>query len=230
MAQCGQWSLEGTTAKLVGGALHAEVDLARPQLGLHHLRLPGKPQAPGHLLGVWPRGHEPTAIGANAITLHPEEPYVRGRDLVVMYREPCGEPFWLQLYLRLLPEENRQAAAIETIVSVQTRLWEAYPSIVVTSALQAPEAVIRDQYVVYRTDRDWSYVEATPPGDFKLAEHVMTSGDLNSAPWRFDKCFMERGVIRRLRLRAAIVPSQEDEHAGSRLVEALISDDPPLTA
>ncbi|MCC6493531.1 MAG: hypothetical protein IT424_10975 [Pirellulales bacterium] len=230
MAGGGQWLLQGTHANVACGALLAELDLSRPHLGLHSLKTPGEPALAGKLLSIWPRAADLSAHDASSSRIAPEEPYVRGSDLVVMYREPCGEPYWLQLYLRLLPSEGRQAAALEVILSIQTRLWEAYPSIAVASALRTSETIARNDYVIYRAGHDWSYIEATLPGDFQAPHHVLVSNELSSAPWRFDECFMERGVIRRLRLRAAIVPRRDDEAQALQLVEALQGEQPPLTA
>jgi hypothetical protein len=48
--------------------------------------------------------------------------------------------------------------------------------------------------------------------------------------WRFTGEFMERGVIRRLRLRAALVPREGDVETLRRMQAALAVEQPPLTA
>ncbi|RIK73536.1 MAG: hypothetical protein DCC67_17810, partial [Planctomycetota bacterium] len=86
-----------------------------------------------------------------------------------------------------------------------------------------------EHYAVYRSGGDWSWVEASLPDDFYPGP-CSAEGVLRSVPWRFGGCFMERGVIRRLRLRGSVVPSAGDEAAAQRLVEELAAEQPPLTA
>jgi hypothetical protein len=76
----------------------------------------------------------------------------------------------------------------------------------------------------------WSYVETSPPGDFAASQVEIVKGGMRSMQWRFGREFMERGVIRRLRLRAAFVPRQRDEERVKRLQAELASEEPPLTA
>lgn len=227
----GQWTLTGAKAAAVCGGLLAEIDLERPQRGLHNLRLPGEPGLSGGLLGISVNCDDAApGVEPRLTTLPPEEVYLRGGDLVVSYGEPFGQPFKLQAYYRLLASQAPRAATLEAVVSLQTREWEAYPAVVVTSTLPAREVVVASCYAVYRSNADWSYAEATPKGDFIPREHAADSNGLRGVQWRFEPCFMERGVIRRLRLRAAIVPSAEDEPAARRLAEELQYEPPPLTA
>ena len=218
------WFLQGSQAKLACGALLAEIDLERPTRGLHNLHLSVQ-KVDGWLMGV------------NVVEdAGPEEPwqptdaYTRGNDLVATYREPLGQPFTLQVYWRVLPLKDRQSAALESIVSIQTREWEAHPHVTLSSALAVDSAQLEYGGINFRSRHDWAYVEATPPGDFTPSACESTAPNLHAAVWTYGNHFMERGVIRRLRLRGAIVPIAEGEDAVEQLRADLNAEPPPLTA
>jgi hypothetical protein len=219
------WFLQGSQAKLACGPLLAEVDVERPTRGLHNLRLSVE-AIEGWLMGV-------NAAAETAAADEPWQPtdvYTRGNDLVATYREPLGQPFNLQIYWRVLTPKNRQSAALESIVSIQTREWEAHPHVTLTSALAVHSARLENGGVIFRSHHDWAYVEATPPGDFTPSACESKAANLHAAAWTYGNHFMERGVIRRLRLRGAIVPIAEAEDSIEQLSADLIAEPPPLTA
>jgi hypothetical protein len=113
-------------------------------------------------------------------------------------------------------------------VSVQTREWEAYPSLAVASALQGEARAAGDGRLVVRHAK-WCYVEATPPEDFALAAGHAANG-VETLVWRWGDQFMERGVIRRLRVRGAFAPPASDAAIADRLQAELLAEQPPLTA
>jgi hypothetical protein len=219
------WFLQGTKAKLGCGGLLAEIDVERPTRGLHNLQL-GVEKVEGYLMGV-------NVVADNAVSeapLQPTDVYTRGNDLVATYREPLGLPFTLQVYWRVLTPKNRQSAALESIVSIQTREWEAHPHVTLTSALAVHSAQLENGGVIFRSHHDWAYVEATPPGDFIPSACESKASNLHAAQWTYGNHFMERGVIRRLRVRASIVPIAEAEDGVGQLRADLVAEPPPLTA
>ena len=155
------WFLQGTKAKLACGALLAEIELQRPTRGLRNLRLPGE-TVDGWLMGV-----DVAAEDAAAEQLwQPTDLYTRGSDLVAIYREPLSQPFTLQVYWRVVAPQDRQAAVVEAILSIQTREWEAHPYVTLNSALAVDSSRLENGGVIFRSRHDWAYVEVTPPGDF----------------------------------------------------------------
>jgi hypothetical protein len=218
------WHLQGTKARVACGPLLAELDVERPMLGLHRLQLPGETTA-GWLMGVDVR--EGSSLREQAWT--PSDVYTRGSDIVATYREPAGQPFNLEVYWRVLPPQRFTSTALEAIVSIQTRQWEAYPYVVVQSALNAAEVRLHEGGVNFLSRGDWSYVEASPQGDFEPSLDVPPS-PLARAQWRYGKRFMERGVIRRLRLRGALAPIASAEDAIEQLQSEFAAEPPPLTA
>lgn len=220
-AQAGAvWRLEGSRAILESDAIQAAVDVARPHLGLTELRLRGV-SIEGWILGVDVAAPAP-----------PGDIYVRGGDLVVSYQESEDRPFSVQIYWSLgesapVPE----ALVIDGTVSIQTRQWEAYPRVSVTSHLAGAERIAIDAAatVVRPAGVAWSYIEVVPAEDFvQVAPSV--DGSAVSSGWIYDGHFMERGVIRRLRVRGALVPRGDDLETAVRLRTHLLAEQPPLTA
>jgi hypothetical protein len=218
------WFLQGSKAQLVCGVLMAEVDVERPALGLRNLRLPLE-AIDGWLMGV--DIHD--APQSSDQRWQPADVYTRGRDLVATYREPLGQPFHLQIYWRVCEPKGFESGSLEAIVSIQTREWEAYPSITLTSALNVSHAQLHQGGVNFLSRHDWSYVEVSPIGDFEASVDRIDSR-LTQARWTYGKRFMERGVIRRLRLRCALVPIGNAEDAIERINAEFASAPPPLTA
>lgn len=215
------WTLDGSRSRLSVGALSGVIDVERPDLGLSELQLDGA-MLPGYLLGVGVESASAKPRAANA-QWQPSDCYARGRDLVATYREPFGEPFNLQVYWRVVEACDDQPQ-LDAIVSIQTPQWEAYPGVTVSSSLKMEGAKTMHDARIMRVTPELSYVEATRPGDFALVD------DGQGACWRFGDQFMERGVIRRLQLRAAFCSSGDDATCARRLQESLLAEAPPLTA
>jgi hypothetical protein len=220
------WILQGAKARVACGPLLAEIDVEQPGRGLHHLKLPAE-TLNGRLMGV--EVSDEGATNGREQAWQPDDVYCRGSDLVATYREPSGQPFQLQVYWRVLPAAGFESCALEAIVSVQTRAWEAYPAVSLSSALDVSAAQQHAGGVRFLSHHDWSYVEAAPTDDFEPSIGETSSG-LAEARWRYGKRFMERGVIRRLRLRGAFVPIASAEAAIERMQAGFAGEAPPLTA
>jgi hypothetical protein len=214
------WELDGNRALLSVGALSGVFDVERPDRGLAELQFKGAPLAGGLLgIAVDAAGAKPPADNAS---WQPSDFYERGRDLVATYREPFGEPFNLQVYWRIV-EAGDDGPLVDLIASVQTPLWEAYPAVSIGSPIEGSHVASRDA-LIRRLSPQLSYVEVSRPGDFELA------AEEQGGRWRFDSQFMERGVIRRLHLRAGFTRSDDDAAFARRLQATLIAEAPPLTA
>lgn len=218
------WVLRGAQAQLTCGALRAELDVERPTRGLRELRLAGETLA-GWLMAV-----DVVDDDATEQPWQPADVYTRGSDLVATYREPLGQPFSLQVYWRALAPKDREVAALEAILSIQTREWEAHPFVSLDSAIAVDRSRLENGGVIFHSQHDWSYVEATPPGDFTAAVRLSTTEGLSESRWTYGNHFMERGVIRRLRLRGAFVSAMESADAVEQMRTDLLAEPPPLTA
>jgi hypothetical protein len=210
------WTLLGTRATLAHCGLNALVDVAAPSRGLAQLKWQGDARD-GHLLGV-----------DAGIETSPDDAYVRGADLVVVYRETTERTYTVQVYWTVGGDASGGKLILDATVSIQTRQWEAYPRVSVTSDLVDADAQQVDETALIRRPHgaDFSYVEVAPALDFHLAA-PNTSG---ATAWEFRDHFMERGVIRQLRVRGALVRREDDQSATSELQAALLTEAPPLTA
>jgi hypothetical protein len=215
-AAIGTWTFDGRRAALACGPLSGVVEVTAPRGGLAGLKFNGVALS-GALLAVDFDGEACDA-------------YVRGEDLVATYRETPERPFSVQVYWSATAGEGGELI-IDATVSIQTRAWEAYPRVTVTSTLADAEigpgaeegvALLRPPGV------DWTYAETALPEDFALVNPGTRASGANV--WTFADQFMERGVIRRRRVRGAFVPRGADSATAQRLAAALRADEPPLTA
>jgi len=222
------WQLHGNRAELTIGDFKAAIDVERPGHGLHDLTLRGA-RYDWQLLriGVAAPAQPVSAFDA---TWQASDVYVRGRDVIATYREPLGQPFNVQIYWRMIEGRSAVRLVVETIISVHTPTWEAYPGIGVHSSPPAGDVSATEGDVhIFRSDADWGYVELPYPGDFTLAGENLPNDNLREFRWRFGPQFMERGVIRRLRIRGAILPRDEMVSAAKELRSDFLTEKLPLT-
>jgi hypothetical protein len=214
------WRLDGSRAFLDCDAIHASVDVAQARGGLAELRFRGAP-IEGWLLGVDVEAPAP-----------PTDAYVRGGDLVVAYQESADRPFSVQIYWSIRQKSPLAGALVlDGAVSIQTRQWEAYPRVTVSSHIAGAERIALDATatVMRPAGVEWSYVEVVPAEDF-VQVSPSDEGPTAISGWIYDGHFMERGVIRRLRVRGAFVPRVDDLEAAVRLRAHWLAEQPPLTA
>jgi len=142
------WTLSGHIARLAG-AMIAELDLERPDLGLHALRV-DEATINGRLLVITPNEELPAwpaklpAWPAQLI-----DAYIRGNDLVATYAGVESWPYAPQIYwcAESIPADglalsSRSLTALSIVVSIQTNLLDTHPRIVVHSALPADDVLL----------------------------------------------------------------------------------------
>ena len=219
------WELDGCRAILHAGRLTGMIDLTQPSRGLTGIRVDGAAIV-GSLMGVDVSSTETRGTSADEPWTIADA-YVRGRDLVVSYREPRELPFNLQLYWRAI-EAADGAPTVELICSVQTPLWEAHPQVTVSSSAFAREAKVLGEGLSCVSESGAVYYEATRPGDF-TATAAETDRRFSGAFWNFGPQFMEKGVIRRLQVRGAF-GSDDARSELAKLRAELAGEEPALTA
>ncbi len=247
------WELvDNHHAQLTGNSLTALVDAHTPQQGLFHLAVGGQSLA-GRLLAVrfLPDGGRTNSVLA--------ESYVRGDDLVATYVQVDEQPYRPQLYwrLQLAHDELQAMAAIYLLVSVQTNRLDSHPQMLVTSGVTAAEVWHLDAAgeavpidlssdsavslspddgagcVLLRTvagdGSQISYAEMIHPSDFgNLVVRRTDDGEIQTEH-RLFASFLEKGVIRRARLRGVLLERKGDVEAAAAWYQALVSDRLPLT-
>jgi hypothetical protein len=249
----GQWSLDGTRASLDCGALSAKVDVARPQLGLHELRI-NEVAVPGEIGSVhWiaspPSSEEPSGESTAGWPTKVSDVYVRGRDLVASYERLPNWPFAPQIYWRI--EEESALANLSMLVSIQTDSLDSHPCVRVTTRLAADE-VIRLELDARHGETSigsgnqassslpacvlWrlpggrvSYAEIVPASDFRSLSRNHDESGLASAHWDLFAEFLEKGVIRRARIESLLLPRENDIELATACCQTLERRPLPLT-
>jgi hypothetical protein len=156
------------------------------------------------------------------------ECYTRGNDLVATYMPADSFPFRTQLYWSWLPEAN-DVLAIQLLVSVQTDLLDTHPIVNVGGPttrcsrrqLEFADATVGELFTVGEGNHE--LLLAIHPTD---ATH---GGRLLDNNWCLFEHFLEKGVIRRARLLAALVDSANADVASRGVYETFRDQELPLT-
>lgn len=234
------WNLSGDQAFLQSKTLAGLVDVSKPQLGLHQLQINNQSVA-GHLLGIKTTPEERHDA--------PQEHYSRGDDLVVAYQQSGGQQFGYEVYWRMVNQEQG-IIGLEAIVSIQTDLLESFPEFHVVSELGEVEILVASEVssdlqfrklegelqgddlgllLVRPRDADWSYVEMTHPEDPNHWQVERKDAGNTTIHRKLGGLFMEKGVIRRMRIRGLMLPREGDQQLAQQCLEGFRSAAPPLT-
>lgn len=236
------WQLAESDARLQIGPLLANVDLLQPASGLHQLSWQNSSFA-GNLLGVSvaEASGAPTNLSTDGI-----DKFVRGGDLVANYPQCESQPFTLHIYWRKTKADS-QLVILDAIVSLQTSLLECFPKAILTTELPASEAwIVPGDGSPEKLEQQMessehagillrgvgiagSYFEVTHPDD--LGEwRVATSAATTKIERGLGGEFQEKGVIRRLRVRGALLDAENDLEVSAQIIQDFAASPPPLTA
>ena len=233
------WLHDGLLARLELSSLRGGVDLSRPEDGIVGLSWLGS-DLPGRLLGM-AAGEETTV----------EQSFSRGSDLIVSYASKGPQPFQWQVYWRAAALDAAMAQ-VDLIVSLQTPTLESFPSFSTATTLPAEEtwslpasglslrrlddseSVSELQSglagIVYRSQRAaWSYVEMTEPADNARTTLNCSAEQEVTLRREFGGEFLEKGVIRRMRIRGVFLSREGDLEVAGKLFENFCKESPPLT-
>jgi hypothetical protein len=247
------WKREGTQVSLDTARLAAQLDVSAPQAGIGNVvvRWNGNfiPLAPARILGV----QLPQPISLESIS----DSWLRGDDVVVRYGQTTLRPFCPEIYWRFLSEFAQPTMGLELIISVQTSLWDALPRTSATSELQAeemlwmanPSHAERPEPVPFRAGSEeidvagpiqtgcclfrfgglpFSYLEMIHPSDFSAAKLEWRDHRVR-VQWDLFPESLEKGVIRRARLRGIWIPRHIDLEESVRQYCAFRESPLPLT-
>jgi len=249
--------LDGNFAVLSSAHLFGRVDFSRPNVGMQ-LQQTDVSSSTAQILGVRcheePSGHEIDRTAA-AWPLRTSDVYIRGDDLVASYEPAPDWPFSPQLYWQsgALRQLDGVRASLSLLVSVQTQLLDTFPRIGVASQLPPGEVLLiscsdaggnRAEVITSRrhlrepveiscvlvrlSESQVTYVELAAPSDFhELRLRSEESGA--SIEWSLFSEFLEKGVIRRARIHAALLPRQSDIDLAVACCEATKRLQLPLT-
>ena len=221
------WQLQANQTSLERNYWRLELDPRAPNAGLQ-VRF-GSTQI-GPFLRITPK---PTH------SFNIQEAYVRQNDLIVRYEQSDSDLYTVQLNWRVLGCEIANALALELWISVQTSLLDTHPAIDVRS--HTADAL---WHSLTLSDLSFDSSDMTAIGLVKksgvTALVMIEPSDAHQAKRILDRSedftlrifgeFMEKGVIRRARLRLMVVSG---EIARSKIVKQYraFTDSPlPLTA
>jgi hypothetical protein len=236
------WDIQGTLARLSTGILAGEIDVAFPWRGFQ----PAASVREGiALFKVHTRAHaldEPETL---------VEYYQRGVDLVATYAQTVERNTRPQVYWRVIEHplgDDTSAAALEVIVSSQTSLLESQPLTILESTLPPGEISVWNAQgtllelksgqwlsgdaapcVVLFRPRDWSlsYCEMVQPADCSAVR--VEDAHLPCVRWQLFPESLEKGVIRRGRVRGVYLPRDRDAELALAAFHEFVNSPPALS-
>lgn len=249
------WYLKNGLGKLSLGSLQGCLEVAQLGNGLNQLILDNKPLT-GSLwkIALGDEDEKPIA-GAGEL----RETFQRGQDLFVSCTGPGDKPYRTSIYWRAEVSSSKAAYAIlSLIVSVETDTLGSQPQIEVRSNLAANEAIYLKTVgvispraetladgglevvgngepcmlggILYRLPGgQFSLLELTHPTDFHSLHVQRETRGTWSTEWQLLGQFLEKGVIRRARMQAVILPRQNDINLAAECCSAFTTSDIPLS-
>lgn len=234
------WRLESEQGRWHTASFQFQVDLKRPNLGWSDIRLSEATPEGAAVRSLEDVPFQVLLPGSREVESL-SDCYVRQADLIATYTQRSDRTVRPQLLWRVLQDEAR--VGVETLVSMQTSLLDSAPKATVAHQLggelwrveaQSQHPCVEEQRTqpVLLLQRppghDVSFVIAVHPADFHSATIAALDGG-----WRVEfKLFyesLEKGVIRRARLRGIYVPRVDDFDWARKCLAEMVSAAPPLT-
>jgi hypothetical protein len=243
------WQLQQNIGLLKCAQLQLQVDLRRPSNGLRQIVFQSQPIEGCIPLQVSP--HPPAAEDTEALV----DFYVRGNDLVAKYVQTPQRTIEPTFYWRAL-DLPTPFAGIELMVSMQTSLLDSDPTLTTVTEcdgdafwLTNPHGKVQENQIKIDapTESHWdtpsrergfflfrlrgcdvSYAEMVLPADFQ-GGRVKQTPDCTRLAYELFPESLEKGVIRRGRIRSLFLPRQRDAEVAWDVFEDLRADKPPLT-
>ena len=219
------------------------IDLAAPQEGitlfLSHDRCLSHDRVPDHLLGIDIRSD--CRLGDH---------WTRGSDVTAVYEPADGRHLRATAMWRLHPERpamepHHEVVAWEVVVSAQTSALQSDSSLAVVSTLAANKIFWGELHgesfqfsghasptancILIRRGASTSGLVAVHPSDLRRIEVTHRSGHVAIGCWLFSST-VEKGVLLRSRVLAAIGPATNDVAWATSIALAFAASTPPLAS
>ncbi len=242
------WRIEDQQVALAWRGLQARLNLARPDLGLSVESFDSAPLSSVAVLGV--------VFPAVAQDVAQCDAYTRVSDLVATYPVATSRPFRVQAYWRCVADplgDDVAALAIDLQLSVQTPLLDCTPVVHTRTQLNQTAALQRAHLRTMSLHGDASLVNADAarggevftarlaesPRPIQYIEMIHASDlqshrlDAHDACWRLEHDLfepgLEKGVIRRVRVRGLFHAGAADEQLVERAYQIFHNAALPLT-
>jgi hypothetical protein len=230
------WHLKNGLGKLSLGSLQGCLEVAQLSNGLNQLILDNEPLTGSLWQIALGDENEKPSVGVGEL----REVFQRGHDLFVSHTGPADKPYRTSIYWRAeFLSAKATHATLSLIISVETDTLGSQPLIEIQSNLAANEAICLKSVgqtsphaetltcrgfevsgnaephapvgILYRLPGgQFSLLELTHPTDFRSLCVKQESGGTWSTEWKLLGQFLEKGVIRRARLQATILPRRND--------------------
>ncbi len=246
------WRVADNQARLELPQLVAELDLEQPQRGIDNCRVLGGKVRTLQTLQIQPADEE------GDLPLKRVDTYLRGTDLIACYAN-LAQQVRLQLDWRALPATEHAIGGIELVVSVSTECWVRQPRLLVGSQLWADEVrLVADRGtpnphtqaiplnvpwvdtsgdlgggILYRAAELTAFVEMIDPGEYSRLTLTPLTGPRAGCVQSRLRVFedrLEKGVIRRVRLRGMFLTPTNDTLAALACYRDFRNSELPLTA
>lgn len=242
------WSIDGQRASLAISNIQARLDLSRPDLGLRIHSWRGVALDSLAILGVV----FPDAASGSA----PFDAYARGADMIVTYAEREIRPFRVQAYWRFVAnvfDDEVEAFAVDLQLSVQTPLWDCAPVVHTRTQLGRVDSLQQARLALAMLEAD----DASAEPVLNAAGEVFSAAVSDRAPgvqyvemihaqdlqsnrvemiadgWQLEHDLfepgLEKGVIRRVRVRGILYAGAADDERVERAYRAFHHAPLPLT-
>lgn len=244
------WSLTSSNIYRLNASLCASIDVRRPDCGLEllHRRHPTF-RARALQLSRGPNREKNWPLQLS-------ECYVRGRDLVVSYLPVDAWPYAPQLYWTAGPLDDVPGVqgSLSLLVSIQTHLLDSRPVLNTETMTFTPNTCLFHREnadapgcerltgstsralpegvtcVLNRfTDSKVSYVEIMQSGDATRVAIEQADNSLSVTSWELFAEFLEKGVIRRARIFAALIDRHSDLEVSVACCDRIAGASLPLT-
>jgi hypothetical protein len=233
------WQLADSIATLESNNVRARLDLKQPNSGLQIRGVEKDLPVELNIFGISQRVEQ-------HIDVAKLDGYVRGRDLVALYDESRPDHLRTQVYWRALQASDLSAsckpehvvAAFDLILSVNTSLLDSDPQVTVRSETSRSDSIVQlkvepapesSAVLVRLVGEKLSYVELVHSADACrswIDTQAANSAEINHLLFQQR---LEKGVILRARIRAAIIASENDEQLAAELYQHFAASEPPLT-
>lgn len=216
------WQLTSDKASLQTPQLSLEIDLARSDHAIALRSSDG--QSLATLWGL-----------AQLRDLPLLECYLRDNDLVACYAPGREFPFHTDVYWSIveLPIQPQPQLALSLLVSVRTDLLDTHPEIELhsTAPPESLEAIPTDQGVIYTgpLSPTTTLIDFAEDQDCASEELGVGEGHRDLLRRELFAHFLEKGVIRRARLFAALDSAPTPAERAAKLCEAFLATGMPLT-
>ncbi|MBP85245.1 MAG: hypothetical protein CMJ64_00785 [Planctomycetaceae bacterium] len=209
------WQLTGTKAQFASSRCTCTIDLSRSPFGLRNIR-------------VAPDNDQLVLDDCRLLQLEsggglPEDSYARGQDLFVSIGESEQAPFRTQIYWRAINEADH--FGFEAILSVQTSRWHVSPELELSSRILGEHTAVDSRaMLVTLPSTEVSYLEIA-----HSSNHNATTIDCDCIKHHLFGGHLEKGVIRRARVRGLFLPTNQANQLTTSFQEQFERSPPPLT-